>query len=434
MSIDVRRMPAVWLLLAMLSLCAPHAWAETRLTLVYSGNLNGELEPCGCTIEGDLGGIKRRATMVDRLRREAPGLVLVSTGGLIASEAPEDRLTAEYILRGLQALDYDAIGVQWRDLAYNTAFVAKRSLPWAASNWRGGEFAKERDIQRGPLQIAFFSWLDPAASPAHAGAAPLVEAAAAPLLRRLQKAKQRHALTLVTTPLDLATASHRLPLRDIDVLFLKSAYQTYGKPRRVGSTLVLQPGSRGQRLGRVDLVLTDAPAIASYRQEVIPLPPSVPDAPRMQAWYDAYNAAVKRAYQRTVAIRKQHAAGTSPYAGDQVCAGCHAAQYAVWQKSKHAGAYGALEDVDKAFDPACIRCHTVGFNKPGGFIDSSATAGLENVQCENCHGAARRHVAAKGKVPVANATWRPQQMCGQCHVPAHSPSFKFAAYWPRIRH
>ncbi len=47
------------------------------MTLIYSGNLDGELEPCGCTAEGDLGGIKRRVTMIDRLREKVPDLFLV---------------------------------------------------------------------------------------------------------------------------------------------------------------------------------------------------------------------------------------------------------------------------------------------------------------------------------------------------------------------
>lgn len=407
-----------------------------RATLVYSGNLNGELEPCGCTVEGDLGGIKRRATMVDRLRKETPDLMLISSGGLMASEAPEDRLTAEYIMKGLQALDYDAVGVQWKDLAYGTDFAVQGKLPWVASNWLGRDFRGARAIHRGPVTAVFFDWLDPKASPVmnKPGAKPLVDHTTDTLREHLNKAKSLKALTIVATYLPLDSAKEQLPLEDIDILLIKSAYEVYGEPKMVGSTLVLQPGSRGERLGRIDLVLNDKGGVASYTQKVITLPKTVPDAPRMKAWYAAYNARVKKAYERTVAIRKRQATGDSPYAGDEVCGTCHADKHKIWEQTKHADAYGALLDVDKAFDPACIKCHTLGFNKPGGFIDSSVTADLENVQCENCHGAGRKHAESKGKVPVANAGWKPIRMCRQCHVPAHSPSFKFSEYWPRIKH
>ena len=60
--------------------------ASENVTIVYSGNLRGELEPCGCTSEGDLGGIRRHASAVDRLRKERPNLFLVSSGGLLSGK------------------------------------------------------------------------------------------------------------------------------------------------------------------------------------------------------------------------------------------------------------------------------------------------------------------------------------------------------------
>ena len=71
---------------------------------------------------------------------------------------------------------------------------------------------------------------------------------------------------------------------------------------------------------------------------------------------------------------------------------CHMKQYQVWSESQHAIAYEDLEIVEKAFDPACVKCHVVGFDKPGGFLDINVTGHLMNVQCESCHGAGRGHV------------------------------------------
>ena len=49
-------------------------------TLVYSGNLDSELEPCGCSEEGDLGGLRRHATVLAQLREQHPELVALSSG------------------------------------------------------------------------------------------------------------------------------------------------------------------------------------------------------------------------------------------------------------------------------------------------------------------------------------------------------------------
>ena len=70
----------------------------------------------------------------------------------------------------------------------------------------------------------------------------------------------------------------------------------------------------------------------------------------------------------------------------------------------------------------------------GGFIDPDTTPSLMNVQCESCHGAARKHVESGGIKPVANANWPSIRMCEQCHTQPHSPGFNFETYWPKIAH
>lgn len=408
----------------------------STLTLIYSGNLDGELEPCGCTLEGDFGGIQRRATLLDELRHKLHEPVVISSGGLLVSGFTSDVLKNEYILKGIAALDYDAIGLQWNDLAFGIEFLRRFNLPWLASNWNDDSFSRVRQITRGEHSLAVFAWLNPETSPyrkmrgSHEMAANDVPA----LNKMISRAKGEGSTTILMTSVSLAEVEERLSLDDVDILIIKSAYEKYGKPVRDGRTLVLQPGSRGMRLGRLDLTLAQNGDVASWQHEVIPLGVDVPDSPRLQAWYDEYNAKVEAAYRESVERIKAQTTGESPYAGAQACQTCHGEAHEKWQASLHSGAYHKLEEVKKAFDPACIVCHTVGFNKPGGFIDIDTTPQLANVQCESCHGASRRHVDSGGKKTVANTGWPPTRMCAQCHTPAHSPSFHFENYWPKIAH
>ncbi len=433
----IRFAALVLVVLALLAACvapSPRHEGPRQITLVYSGNLDGELEPCGCSEGGNKGGIKRRVQQVDTLRRQQPELFLISAGGLLVSEMPQDKLKSEYILKGLAQLDYDAIGVQWQDLAFGVDFLTRENLPLVASNWRGKGLAHSRVVRKAGVGLAFFQWLDPEADPQRAMGEPLVNDDPGSLVERLRAARQAGQLTVLSTTLPLARAQALFPLQWVDVLLIEARYEYFGEPRQVGHTLVLQPGSRGMRLGQVELVLDETGRIASWQHEVIPLPPEVGDAPRMQAWYDEYNARVKAAYQRQVALRKQLMSGDSPYAGERACESCHREIHDIWFDSRHAEAFYALQDVNKAFDPDCIACHTVGFGRQGGFIDPALTPDLMHVQCESCHGPARAHVDSGGKTPVANAQWQPQAMCAQCHVPKHSPDFDFSRYWPRIAH
>lgn len=415
---------------------AGQAAADKALTLIYSGNLDGELEPCGCSAEGDFGGIRRRGTVLDHLRREQPGAFVVSAGGLLSGFAANGRLTNEYILKGFALLGYDAIGLQWGDLQYGDEFLKSPVLPWVASNWHDDEFSHQRRVSHGGRTLAFFSWLDPNTAPQQSmqGDHSQVMNDSAALAKALARARRNGDLTMVTTTLTLADAQQVLSLADIDVLLIRAKYEVYGEPRMSGKTLVLQPGSRGMRLGRVDLEFDGQGRIATWHHQVIPLPKTIPDPKGLQAWYAEYNARVKENYERMAAVRKAQAKGETPFVGAEACKSCHAKAYATWSKSHHAKAFSALEDVNKSFDPGCLQCHTVGFDKPGGFIDMDVTASLINVQCESCHGAARQHVVSAGKTPVSNSTWPPVEMCAQCHTQPHSPAFNFDQYWPRIVH
>lgn len=409
--------------------------ASEPLTLIYSGNLDGELEPCGCSAEGNLGGIKRRATMLAQLRNENPNVVVVSAGGLLSSDGPGDRLKGEYILKGYASLQYDAVGIQWRDLVYGTEFLLEQPLPWVVSNWGNKTIPGRRVINRNGQRIAFFNWLDPKNSPMRQmqGKHRLVSESPASLKVALKKAKQNGELTVLATTLKAKQAIKIIGLANVDILVERAAYEEYGKPHMEGQTLVVQPGSRGMRLGRLDLELQKG-HIKKWNHKIIPMPESVVDAPELAAWYEEYNAKVKDDYLKRVEIRKTKKTGKSPYVGEEVCSTCHVAQHKQWSDSQHAIAYEDLEDVGKSFDPACIGCHTVGFEKPGGFFDINITSHLLGVQCESCHGAGRTHVETAGKKSPPNTKWSREKICGQCHIQKHSPGFNIDTYWPKIAH
>ncbi|MDH5259297.1 MAG: cytochrome c family protein, partial [Gammaproteobacteria bacterium] len=254
------------------------------------------------------------------------------------------------------------------------------------------------------------------------------------LATALKSAKSRKQLTILASTLSLKQAQKTLPLDDVDILIIKAKYERYSEPQQINNMLVLQPGSRGMRIGKLNLTVTKQGKFTTWKHEVIALPPETGDAPRMADWYAQYNAKVKEDYEKRVEVRKVLESGTSPFAGETACKNCHAKQHEIWFKTRHAEAFYALQDSNKAFDPDCIVCHTVGFEKTGGFIDPAITESLMHVQCENCHGAARKHAESDGKIPVTNKDWPNEKMCTQCHIQKHSPDFVLEKYWPKIAH
>lgn len=428
--------PIFLIVAALCGFAASHPVVSDTLSIVYSGNLDGELEPCGCTEAGNMGGIQRRATLLDQLRKQNSDLIVFSAGGLMSSGAPGDQRRGKYVLKGFAALDYDAIALQWPDLAYGEAFATAAQLPWVASNWIGPTIARHKKVKRGKHTLAFFSWLAPEASPLRkmSGGEPLIEHDAQILQQSLADADSSGSITVLATTLPLARVNQLMPLDAIDILLIEANYEVYGEPFQFGKTLVLQPGSRGMRIGNLELHLTEDGDIAQWHHEVIPLPNTIADAPRLAEWYEAYNAEVKEAYLKKAALRKLRISGASPYAGAKGCRECHQSAYEIWQASRHPTAFKDLQSVGKAFDPACLPCHTVGFDQAGGFVDGYITSHLTSVQCESCHGPGRGHVASQGQERTANADWSREKICRQCHNRSHSPSFNVAAYWTKIAH
>jgi len=103
---------------------------ENSLTILYTNDTRGYLQTCGCSHSG-LGGLERRATLIQQVRAEQPHVLLLGSGN--QAEEPE---RAEVILEAMAAMGYDALGVGPLDLAVRDRFfptVQARGLTVVAS-------------------------------------------------------------------------------------------------------------------------------------------------------------------------------------------------------------------------------------------------------------------------------------------------------------
>jgi hypothetical protein len=192
--------------------------------------------------------------------------------------------------------------------------------------------------------------------------------------------------------------------------------------------IFVQPGPKGQKMGELRITI-DAQARKTYSQRMAKLDSSVKNDAEMIKLYDEYDEEIEALFMASLAAKK-NGGREKIYATDTACLACHAEIHGIWAKTRHAKAYSTLTGVNKAFDPECLVCHTVGFNKPGGFISEIDTPELENVQCEACHGPGLKHAQS----PEPGFGSQAKEACKQCHVKSHSPRFDFQDYWPRIKH
>jgi len=123
------------------------------------------------------------------------------------------------------------------------------------------------------------------------------------------------------------------------------------------------------------------------------------------------------------------------FVGSKACESCHAAEYATWEKSPHGHAVESLRAKGDAGKAECLKCHTTGFGRTGGFpADGAVDAhpGLANVGCESCHGPGGEHVKpdARKVGTIVSLTDKCDscvilQICGSCHDDANDPGFEF---------
>tara|TARA_B100001123_G_scaffold360471_1_gene416471 strand:- start:559 stop:1164 length:606 start_codon:yes stop_codon:yes gene_type:complete len=200
------------------------------------------------------------------------------------------------------------------------------------------------------------------------------------------------------------------------------------KPVKKVDKIFVQASPRGQKMGELHISIDKAGNI-SFKHRMVRLDSSINNDPEMLKLYESYNNKVEAMFFENLTT-KRNRNKISVYAGDTVCKTCHKVAHEKWASSRHGKAYNTLRKINKAFDPECLPCHVVGYKMQGGFISELDTPELKNVQCEVCHGAAKKHASA----PMPGFGKQAKKACSKCHVKNHSPKFNYKQYWPKIKH
>jgi hypothetical protein len=120
--------------------------------------------------------------------------------------------------------------------------------------------------------------------------------------------------------------------------------------------------------------------------------------------------------------------GRAFYVGGEACVSCHKPAARFWKKTVHARAWKTLVEGGKEAHDDCVGCHVTGYGEVGG-TSLGHTRGLQDIQCEVCHGPGSIHVEKKGKeTPFAGHLQTPESVCVRCHNEKHSDTFKYEAY------
>ena len=130
-------------------------WPKPQFAIVFSGDLDGYLEPCGCAgLENQLGGLKRRHTFFKQLEEQGWPLVKLDLGELERRTGPQSEIKYRIAVESMVKMGYAAVGFGPRDvqqgadvLAYVTSNLPAGANPIVSANV--GVYGLQESVQNG---------------------------------------------------------------------------------------------------------------------------------------------------------------------------------------------------------------------------------------------------------------------------------------------
>ncbi len=440
----------------------------SRLTLIFTGNTHGFLENCGCKVNQS-GGVARRATALRAIRAKSPDALLIDAGNAFprseSGERPDFLADEEQRLYlGLMSqAGFRASAVGRTELLFGPAHFRRVSsgtdFPFLAANVqeRGLPLGlADTIVTVGRRRVGLIGVYEPPTGP---DAEPLLERSSAELafgdpIRTLEEqapALRRRADLIVAigrlTPGTIRRLAARS--REVDVVIstedeapIDAGMEGNGLPSIhdesgfVGPLLILYTSLANYGLAEATLDLDRSGRVVGATSRAHWLNDQVADDPHVRAELNHFYDRVGRTEAAAASVAPPFADDTErmhgEYAGVARCASCHAAEFAQWKKTPHAGAFKTLLDRHRNFQPRCISCHVVAYGARHGYRLGDLEKPLGNVQCEACHGPGAMHAAAPSATNIRRPV--PERVCLTCHTPDHSDGFVYADRIRKVRH
>ncbi len=111
----MRRLVAYLLLCCLFS---PNLSLAENSLLIFSGDLRGEIQPCGCAEEGDMGGLPRRLTFFKQQQSLHSSLLYLDLGNNFPEPSGQGDLKIQLIQSALKKLRPQAVLVgpkEWQN-------------------------------------------------------------------------------------------------------------------------------------------------------------------------------------------------------------------------------------------------------------------------------------------------------------------------------
>lgn len=267
-----------------ISFFARPCFAETGdLTIVFTGDMRGELQNCRCP-EDDFGGLSRRSKYLSGVRKEVSDLLLVDVGDVLPlmtadSERGDISHKAFVSFKAMNMMRYDVMNVGESDLILGEDFLAKKQkglvFPLISANIvdinTQEPFFKPYVIKtmKNGLRVGIIGLVNEryVINSGNLDIAPSKKIAA----RYIPELRSMSDIVIVLGHLGLPYSINLAEsIEGIDVILSGHWDADSQEPVKVGDTLVMPTAYHSRKVGRLDLNV-GKDKVYSYRWESTPL-------------------------------------------------------------------------------------------------------------------------------------------------------------------
>lgn len=438
-------------------------FSKDDFVLMFTGDWDGRLEPCGCA-SGMLGGIKRRKGISKHV--EPARRLLVDIGAFVAPYNAQKDVKFEIYLRSLLQLNYDVMGVSELELIKFEELGISDDMhpPLVCANisdalqetvtakpfFTKSLLANNKNHNVMVVSLASYDSNGDGRATKKTEIAALETVLAANDVSPSEVSKALSVIVLLPDTLYSQGEENEVvdQLRDMPAVDLIVCKSPNGEPELVYAydhndekAAVISVGQLGKYIATVSLSPGSGYDMGKMAFKYYAIDDTLPEDQEMVALFDEYVSWIDdlNLIDDSDAMPRIPLEDGLAFVGANKCMGCHEPKikaHETWKQSRHGRAFSILKEKKRMLDPECVACHTTGSNYITGYRTGDAFKHLENNGCEMCHGPASKHIANPADLEARKALMIPFTRCSECHDAENSPKFshEFKAYFEKIKH